>query len=105
MGGKGNKEVVSLLDPATQKRIKTGTKGRACDHLQCFDRKTYIEENKKTAGWMCPVCSSPVKEHELKDSTLYKKMLSTCDAAVTKCEVDLDDQSFVPVSLSLDIDS
>ena len=41
-------EVVSLLDPTTNKRIKIGCKGRTCDHTQCFDRAVSDDDEKKS---------------------------------------------------------
>mmetsp|Transcript_9703 Transcript_9703/g.16366 ORF Transcript_9703/g.16366 Transcript_9703/m.16366 type:complete len:410 (+) Transcript_9703:98-1327(+) len=98
------KEIVSLLDPTTRKRIEVPVKGRVCDHLQCFDKETYINSNKKTAGWMCPVCRTPVKELDLKENSLYKKILSATDDSVSKVEVTLSDKSWTAVSRSLDVD-
>jgi hypothetical protein len=39
------KEIVSLLDPSTHKRIQVATRGVACTHAQCFDRDTYLTDN------------------------------------------------------------
>jgi len=46
------KEIVSLLDPSTHKRIKVATRGVACTHAQCFDRDTYLTDN-----LTCNACS------------------------------------------------
>jgi hypothetical protein len=39
------KEIVSLLDPITRRRIKVATRGVNCTHAQCFDRDTFLTEN------------------------------------------------------------
>lgn len=97
-------EVVSLLDPISRKRIKVPTKGRTCSHKQCFDRETYLKDNKLSAGWLCPVCKSPCKELDLKDSSLFKKILAETDKSITKVEI-AKDNTWRPLSNTLDVDS
>ncbi|EGG00192.1 uncharacterized protein MELLADRAFT_112073 [Melampsora larici-populina 98AG31] len=49
-------EVLTLLDPISQKLIKVPVRGNGCDHLECFDLNTFLKDNQGARGrWKCPV--------------------------------------------------
>ncbi|KAG5463166.1 MAG: MIZ/SP-RING zinc finger-domain-containing protein, partial [Olpidium bornovanus] len=41
-------------------RIVVPARSKNCDHVQCFDARTFLELNKQIPTWKCPLCSSPV---------------------------------------------
>eukprot|EP01083_Nonionella_stella_P126878 384312_1 len=54
-------QTISLVDPFSQRRIVTPTRGMKCTHIQAFDLDTHLErwfrfgEHDRT--WRCPVCN------------------------------------------------
>ena len=58
-GVMGRFEVVSLQCPLSMQRINYPGRGRGCDHLSCFDIKTYVAECCATSQWNCPICLAP----------------------------------------------
>jgi len=47
----------SLMCPSGKAKIKIPVKSLHCDHLQCFDARTYISTNDESPSWKCPVCN------------------------------------------------
>ncbi|KAJ1981296.1 E3 SUMO-protein ligase pli1 [Dimargaris verticillata] len=51
--------VLSLTCPLSYIRIEHPCRSSRCNHLQCFDAKSYLQMNELTPTWMCPICSQP----------------------------------------------
>ncbi|XP_025203206.1 E3 SUMO-protein ligase PIAS2-like [Melanaphis sacchari] len=49
-------DIFSLICPLSKTRMKLPAKSIYCNHLQCFDAKTFIIMNEKKATWKCPIC-------------------------------------------------
>ena len=45
---------LSLKCPISLSRIKIPVRGKHCKHVQCFDLRSFVEEN----TWICPCCNS-----------------------------------------------
>ncbi len=60
-----DKEVMSLKDPISLKKIKEATKGTNCGHKQCFDLKTYLNFCQISKLWNCPFCDKRAHYSEL----------------------------------------
>jgi serine/threonine-protein phosphatase PP1 catalytic subunit len=95
-------EVVCLLDPISNIRIKVATKGTGCAHAQCFDRDTYlrfyIDEAKRLgiapvkAKWKCPVCRVRVSVDDFVYPAGFQKCLDHTDDSVNRVRLDVNAQ-------------
>jgi hypothetical protein len=47
---------LSLKCPISLSRIKIPVRGKHCKHVQCFDLRSFVEEN----SWICPCCNSSI---------------------------------------------
>jgi hypothetical protein len=59
-------EIVSLLDPYTRARINKPIKGLQCEHRQCFDLETFLQNYQSSRNWNCPICSLKIDFHSIR---------------------------------------
>eukprot|EP00760_Papus_ankaliazontas_P009327 PhM_4_TR14023/c0_g1_i1/m.16092 len=55
----------SPLCPLTRLPMTYPARGRACEHMQCFDLKSYITHSLHRHVWTCPVCRGVVRYSDL----------------------------------------
>ncbi|ORZ19869.1 PINIT domain-domain-containing protein [Absidia repens] len=57
-------ETISTKCPLGFTRIKTPSRSRNCQHLQCFDATTFLLMNQQTPTWSCPICNRKMESWE-----------------------------------------
>ncbi|CAO3596833.1 unnamed protein product [Absidia cylindrospora] len=57
-------ETISTKCPLGFTRIKTPSRSRKCQHLQCFDATTFLLMNQQTPTWCCPICNRKMESWE-----------------------------------------
>jgi len=75
---------ISLLDPVSLMRMKSPVRGRRCEHIEAFDRRSYLEFNalmekdrwsKLSKRWKCPFCSAHIGRDDLVEASDMKALL------------------------------
>jgi hypothetical protein len=59
-------EIISLLDPYTRVRINKPIKGLQCEHRQCFDLETFLQNYQSSRNWNCPICNLKIDFHSIR---------------------------------------
>ena len=59
--------------PIGKKLIQKPGRGCECDHCQCFDLETFINNAQSTGNWNCPVCGKPLSLETLRYDPSYLK--------------------------------
>jgi len=67
----------SLLCPLSRKRMEIPVKSIGCDHLQCFDAKTFLSMNEKTPKWKCPICNISCMYDELEIQNYFLEIVTS----------------------------
>ena len=90
-------QVVTLSCPLTLTRIGTPARSTRCQHVQCFDLRTYLTMECKSDAvrdveggvrcWHCPICSTRISATDLIVSPFFKKLLAEVPAAQKDVEV------------------
>jgi len=75
----GVKYCISLNCPVTKMRITLPVTSVNCNHLQCFDARTYILLNESNPKWKCPVCQKPCKLDDLQIQNYLWEILKSPD--------------------------
>lgn len=70
-----NALVVSLKCPLMSTRISLPGRSTTCNHVQCFDLKSYLYMNENKPMWVCPVCSQKATYDTLQVDGLFQKIL------------------------------
>ncbi|KAI1766403.1 PINIT domain-containing protein [Hypoxylon sp. FL1150] len=47
---------LSLLCPLSYTRLKFPCRGTACNHIQCFDARSFLQLQEQGPTWNCPIC-------------------------------------------------
>lgn len=71
------KKIFRIIDVYSKKLINLPSKGRLCNHLECFELENYLKMNENeflasNLKWKCPICQNIVLWNEL-DIDLYAK--------------------------------
>ncbi|CAE7425486.1 Pias2 [Symbiodinium natans] len=75
---------VSLKDPVSLQLIECPVRGPNCEHLEAFDRRSYLDFNemmernkwcKLTRRWLCPWCQVPARGKDLIVAPEFKQVL------------------------------
>ena len=85
------KMTIQLKCPLSKLRIDIPVKGRHCQHLQCFDAKSFLKLNESVIDWKCPCCNGKI--NGLKDLLVdlqIKSMLGQTDPAVERVVLEDD---------------
>ena len=71
-----NEKLFKMIDPITLQKIVLPAKSYFCQHLSCFDLKTYLifnENISENLRWKCPICSNYASWENLQiDLFLYE---------------------------------
>ncbi|CAI6362464.1 unnamed protein product [Macrosiphum euphorbiae] len=67
----------SLVCPLGKMRMEIPAKSINCDHLQCFDVKTFILMNEKKPTWMCPTCNKPCLYDDILIENYFLEVVSS----------------------------
>lgn len=70
-----NALVVSLKCPLMATRISLPGRSTTCNHVQCFDLKSYLFMNENKPLWICPVCSQKASYDTLQVDGLFQRIL------------------------------
>jgi hypothetical protein len=85
---------LTTRDPLSHARITVPARGINCKHLQCFDLSTYLQLNKNSPKFNCPVCSKPTPYEELVIDSYFDKFLK--EITVDEAEVGPDGKWTIP---------
>ena len=69
----------SLVCPVSMQVIKTPVRGKKCKHLNCFDLRTFLENNSKVSGgrWRCFICEDFISISDLVYDGFTAQVLET----------------------------
>jgi hypothetical protein len=69
----------SLICPVSMQVIKTPVRGKNCNHLNCFDLRTYLQSNSNVSGgrWRCFVCEDFISLDDLIYDGFIAQVLET----------------------------
>lgn len=65
----------SLLDPLSKLRMDIPVRSVKCDHLPCFDLKTFLDMYSTKEKMLCPVCYQPILLEDLKRDWFVDRIL------------------------------
>ncbi|KAJ1981973.1 E3 SUMO-protein ligase pli1 [Dimargaris xerosporica] len=82
--------VISLTCPLSYIRIEHPCRSNRCNHLQCFDAKSYLQMNELTPTWMCPICSQPADFDGLMIDGYSQDIVKQIPITETQVYVDSD---------------
>jgi len=68
---------VSLVCPLGKIKMNIPVKSIHCDHLQCFDARTFILMNEKTQNWMCPTCNNRCLYDDMQIDNYFLEIVSS----------------------------
>ncbi|KAJ6236742.1 zinc finger miz domain-containing protein [Anaeramoeba flamelloides] len=57
--------IISFKCPLSGKPISIPSRGRKCQHLQCFDLEEFLIHSEKRNGLVCPCCNQPISDTDL----------------------------------------
>eukprot|EP00003_Mantamonas_plastica_P029073 TRINITY_DN683_c0_g1_i13.p1 TRINITY_DN683_c0_g1~~TRINITY_DN683_c0_g1_i13.p1 ORF type:complete len:629 (-),score=169.83 TRINITY_DN683_c0_g1_i13:311-2167(-) len=83
---------LSLLCPLTMTRMSTPVRGSACQHYACFDLVNYIQVNKLSRKFECPVCNKKTYTANLQVDAFLEEILGKVGNEVTEVVLQRDGQ-------------
>ncbi|CAL9058481.1 E3 SUMO-protein ligase SIZ1-like [Musa acuminata AAA Group] len=84
---------VNLRCPMSGSRIRIAGRFKPCVHMGCFDLGTFVELNRRSRKWQCPIC---LKNYSLENIIIdpyfnrISSMLQSCGEDVTEIDVKPD---------------
>ncbi|CAL9763236.1 unnamed protein product [Musa acuminata subsp. burmannicoides] len=84
---------VNLRCPMSGSRIRIAGRFKPCVHMGCFDLETFVELNRRSRKWQCPIC---LKNYSLENIIVdpyfnrITSMLQNCGEDVTEIDVKPD---------------
>ncbi|XP_050061659.1 E3 SUMO-protein ligase PIAS1-like isoform X5 [Aphis gossypii] len=81
---------LTLVCPLGLVRIKIPIKSIHCNHLQCFDAKTFILMNEKKETWLCPICNKLCLFDDLKIDSYFLEVVSSTTLDESNIEILAD---------------
>jgi hypothetical protein len=72
---------LTLLCPLSKKKIEIPARGTSCQHLECFDLKTYLTLyfDYLNSSADCPICKKPSTKQHLRVDSFIQNILNTSD--------------------------
>lgn len=95
---------VSLKDPVSLQLMECPVRGPNCDHLEAFDRRSYLDFNemmerdkwcKLTRRWLCPWCQVPARGKDLVEAPEFKQVLDEMRQACSDATYAIVQQVFL----------
>jgi hypothetical protein len=80
--------LLSLCCPITKQRLKVPCVGSACDHINCFDGRSFLEMNRSKRSWSCPICSKKIGFNELLSDELTHNIVTKTHEDCLRVEFD-----------------
>ena len=80
---------LSLLCPLTKKRLQLPARGTNCQHLECFDLRSYLSLTHNSILTNCPICKSYFVKSTLRIDKFTLKILSDANSTGLS-EVNID---------------
>eukprot|EP01116_Phalansterium_solitarium_P023489 TRINITY_DN8248_c1_g1_i1.p1 TRINITY_DN8248_c1_g1~~TRINITY_DN8248_c1_g1_i1.p1 ORF type:complete len:680 (-),score=154.87 TRINITY_DN8248_c1_g1_i1:28-2067(-) len=81
---------ISLIDPLMLVPVVHPCKASTCNHIQCFDLRTYLGMNERVSRWNCPICNRPALFTNLFIDPYVKRILQEVPPGVTEVSVEPD---------------
>ncbi|WOL01918.1 E3 SUMO-protein ligase [Canna indica] len=84
---------VNLRCPMSASRIRIAGRFKPCVHMGCFDLETFVELNRRSRKWQCPIC---LKNYSLENIVIdpyfnrITSLLQNCGEDVTEIDVKPD---------------
>lgn len=79
---------ISLLCPITKQRIEYPCIGTKCEHLVCFDAKSFLNIYRQKSEWHCPTCKKVIGYNDLRLDGLILEVLSTVPTDCSRITID-----------------
>lgn len=80
--------MVPLCCPITKKRLEIPAIGLKCEHLLCFDAKSFLDINQKRLEWHCPSCKKAIGYNDIRLDCLITEILSKTPSDCLKVSFD-----------------
>lgn len=81
---------ISLMCPLLNARMSLPGRSKYCQHVQCFDLKSYIMMNERKSTWKCPVCTRDAPYNDLRIDQLTREILCQCGEDVQEIIFEKD---------------
>lgn len=82
------RKVFTLMDPISKQRINIPVRGQNCNHVECFDKDSFLRSNRRKLEWACPICSQKIKEDQLIVDGLFSSIIAKTFTTCTATELD-----------------
>ena len=84
---------LSLLCPLSKKRIEIPARGSNCQHLECFDLKTYLTLFYDYLSWnaSCPICKQAASYQNIRIDSFISKIITDSNG-LNQINIDKDCQ-------------
>ncbi|KAI1777860.1 zf-MIZ-domain-containing protein [Hypoxylon cercidicola] len=83
---------LSLLCPLSCTRLKVPCRGTACNHIQCFDAKYFMQLQEQGPTWSCPICYNPTPFDTLAIDEYVQEVLENTPDSEKKVVIEPDGQ-------------
>ncbi|KAF8648923.1 hypothetical protein HU200_064455 [Digitaria exilis] len=83
---------VNLRCPMTASRIQIAGRFKPCAHMGCFDLEAFIEINKRSRKWQCPIC---LKNYSL-DNIIIDPYFNRITSLIKHCGDDTSEVDVKP---------
>ncbi|KAI4385501.1 hypothetical protein MLD38_003520 [Melastoma candidum] len=84
---------VNLRCPMSGSRMKVAGRFRSCVHMGCFDLEVFVEMNRRSRKWQCPICLKNYSLESIIIDPYFNRITSLmrhCGEDVTEIEVKPD---------------
>lgn len=79
---------ISLLCPITKHRIEYPCIGTKCEHLVCFDAKSFLNIYRQRSEWHCPTCKKVIGYNDLRLDGFMQEVLANASSDCLRITID-----------------
>ncbi|KAI0180430.1 zf-MIZ-domain-containing protein [Hypoxylon sp. FL1284] len=83
---------LSLLCPLSYTRLKVPCRGASCNHIQCFDARSFMQLQEQGPTWNCPICYQPAPFETLAIDEYVQEVLQTTPSSESKVVIETNGQ-------------
>lgn len=83
---------LSLLCPLSYTRLKVPCRGTTCNHIQCFDARSFMQLQEQGPTWNCPICYNPTPFDTLAIDEYVQEVLEKTPDSESKVVIEPDGQ-------------
>lgn len=83
-------QVLSLLCPLSYTRLKVPSRGTSCNHIQCFDAKSFMQLQEQGPTWSCPICYKPTPFDTLAIDEYVQEVLENTPDSLEQVTIEPD---------------